>query len=330
MATIRDVANKAGVSMATVSRVLNGDFTISVPPDTRDRVFQAARDLHYLSRKRPRGGDAAGRLKVGMVLFLEEQQEPVRPYYQSVRLGVERELEVHGIGVSVIRGDAHLNFMRGLDGFIIIGQNIPETVYGGVEKGRVVFVDDSPEPSQYNSVIMDFPMSVALAMRHLFELGHTDIGFIGGAGNPREERLRAYRAMMEERGFYNPDRVFLRDWWPEDGYAAMKEAIDKGDLPTAFFVASDPLAIGSLSALHERCIHVPRDVSIVSFDDVPTAAYLNPPLTTVRAYPELMGRLAVGLFLESFRGRHVPLKITVPPALIVRETTGRPDRASRR
>lgn len=321
MRTIRDVANRAGVSIATVSRVMNGDPTISVAPDTRERIFRAAEELHYRSRKRARGWVGTEKIKIGVVVLLEAEQESVRPHIQAVRRGVERELEAQGIGLHVIRRDAHIATGSGLDGLMIIGQNVPPQVYGDMDRGRVIFIGDCPDASLYNSVVMDYQMSVTLALDHLYQLGHHEIGFIGGPAAPREERLKHYTAYMKDKGLYNPGHMLLGDWWPENGYEGMKASIESGNYPSAFFVASDPLAIGAMSALHEKGLRIPEDVSIVSYDDVPTAAFLNPPLTTVRAYPELMGELAVDLFLKSFRGRTVPVKIIVPPVLIVRATT---------
>lgn len=102
----------------------------------------------------------------------------------------------------------------------------------------------------------------------------------------------------------------------------MKKAIKKGDLPTAFFVASDPMAIGAIRALLESNIGVPDEVAIVSVDDIEMAAFVSPPLTTVKMYSEQMGRVAVNLILERISGREIPLKVEVPTKLIIRDSCG--------
>lgn len=323
--TIRDVAKKANVSITTVSRVLNGDAKLSVTAATRNMVLSVAEELQYRPRKKSNeGAVGAVGLTAAIVLMVDESLEPVRPFLQQVRLSVERYLSDNGVSVKIVRRVNQAVHDRGLDGLFVVGPRVPPEVYAGFNPARVVFVDDSPDSSRFNSVVIDFQAALRLAVEHLVALGHTDIGFIGGMANYEEERIRSYRAVMMEKHLYRPGREFLGDWWPQDGYEAMKKAIFKGNMPTAFYVATDPLAVGAMAALHEAGLQVPEDVSIVSFDDAPTAQFLKPPLTTIKAYPDLMGELAVELFLDSLRGRTTPLKITVPPLLVIRGTTGRP------
>ena len=320
LATIRDVAKKASVSITTVSRVLNGDTSISVPLETRQRVFRAASELHYQGRSRNRRA-SYGKLCVGLVVFLDESRESERPYMQAVRLGVEARLQELGIGLgAIIRGATQLASATTMDGLVVVGHGVSENLLGQVDASRIVVVDHLSEDPSFSCVTMDYSLAVRIAIDHLYSLGHRRIGFVG-ARNELEVRLATYRSVMREKGLYDQQYEFLRDWWPEDGYACMLDAIDRGNLPTAFFVASDPLAIGALSALRASGIEVPKQVSIVSFDDISTARFTEPPLTTVRGYPELEGKLAVDLLVQRFTGLPVPLKILIPPTLVERGTT---------
>lgn len=137
-----------------------------------------------------------------------------------------------------------------------------------------------------------------------------------------DERLSTYKRYIGEKKIENTQDSYVGEFTLSDGYALMQQAIAGGNLPQAFFIASDSMAVGALRALQEKNIKVPEDVAIVSFNDIEMAAYVNPPLTTVKVHTEQMGSVAVKLLLDRLAGREIPLKVTVPTELIVRESCG--------
>ncbi|MBE0344303.1 transcriptional regulator, partial [Paenibacillus sp. 28ISP30-2] len=163
----------------------------------------------------------------------------------------------------------------------------------------IVLVDQYHEQLEYDSVRLHFRQAVDQALGHLLELGHRQIGFIGGKSDG-ERRAHYFERFMRERGLYNPEFVRIGAWTTADGYRMMNELLVEQERPTACFAASDPLAIGALRALHGDGVKVPEDMAVVGFDDIEMAAFVQPPLTTVRAYPEQMGKASIQLLAERF------------------------------
>ncbi|MGE5633163.1 MAG: LacI family DNA-binding transcriptional regulator [Caulobacteraceae bacterium] len=331
MATLKDIAKLAGVSLATVSRVLNHDTSLNVTEETRKRVFEVAEELQYKTvRQRNRKLDKG--IKIGVIHWYSQKEELGDPYYLSVAKGIEKECFRRKIEIITIfnNGDRYItNEMNDLDGVIAIGKFSREAVeeFSGYSE-NIVFVDYTPNDRKYDSVVVEFRRSVMDVMEYLVKLGHSRIGFIGGReyiGKNKEpledDRERTYSEFMKAKGLYNPDDVYIGRFTTEDAFNLMKKAILKDSLPTAFFVASDSMAMGAIQALYESNINVPNDVSIVGFNDIPTSRYLIPPLSTVRVYTEFMGVTAIGLLLERINeNRKIPKKVVLPSELIIRES----------
>jgi LacI family transcriptional regulator len=166
---------------------------------------------------------------------------------------------------------------------------------------------------------------------HLLERGYKKIGYIGGVDIEylknetvviEDKRLTTYESLMKEKGIYNQKYTFIGEYSMSQGYELMKNAIQQKDLPEAFFISSDPMAIGALKALQEANLSVPNDVAIVSFDDIELASFASTPLTTVKVFTKEMGQTGVKLLLDRINGRKIPLKVTVPTKLIIRESSG--------
>ncbi|QGU94353.1 LacI family DNA-binding transcriptional regulator [Clostridium bovifaecis] len=332
MATIKDIAKLAEVSPATVSRILNKDTSLSVSENTRKRVFEAAEELDYIPVKRRNKGIYTS-IKIGVIHWYSQKEELGDPYYVSITNGIEKECFNKKIEVITIfkNDDTFItNELNDLDGVIAIGKFSKEDVEEfSVYSPIIIFVDSSPNEKKYDSVVIDFKKAMREVLEYLLEQGHNSIGFIGGreyVGQKREliedEREVTYREFMKNKGIYNRRNMYIGRFTPEDGYGLMKEAVEKGNLPTAFFIASDSMAIGAFSALYEHNISVPKDVSIIGFNDIPTSKYLVPPLSTVKVHTEFMGITAVGLLLERMNdGREISKKVVVPTELIIRESS---------
>lgn len=331
MATIRDIAAKAKVSSVTVSRVLNRDQSFSVSEETRQRVLAIAEELNYKTPRERKGKHtiaASSDASIGTVIFLTEQQEEGDVYFSSIREGIEKECIAAGITTTkVLRlsqfGNPDL-VINDVDGAIVIGGNLDNITPIIQQVDHIVFVDYSPNYEKYDSVIVDFKRATKLALDHLIKLGHKEIGYMGGVQSyGKDERHLYYESYMKENGFYDPKHIYIGDWYTTAGYNTMQQIIAKGSLPSAFFFGSDSLAIGALRALQEEGINVPQDLAIVSFNDIPMSAYVNPPLTTVKVQSEMMGKMAVKLLLDRINtGRDVPVQVTIPEKLMIRESCG--------
>lgn len=325
MATIKDIAREAGVSAATVSRVLNNDLSLAVSEDTRSRILAAAKQLGYKPArlKQLKRDTELGGKTVSLLLWCSAEEERDDPYYGSIRRGVELRCEELGIMLGqTLRGRTSLSPLRTGDGLIVVGGFDPrelERLHS--DRNTIVLVDQYLERPEYDSVRTHFRQAVDQALGHLLALGHRDIAFIGGGGDG-ERRAHHFERIMLEQGSYDAALVRTGGWSSADGYRMMDELLAGSKRPTACFAASDPLAVGALRALHDHGVQVPGEMAIVGFDDIEMAAYVQPPLSTVRAYPEQMGKAAVQLLAERFEGREAPSHTIIGTKLIVRETCG--------
>ncbi|KAA9005382.1 LacI family DNA-binding transcriptional regulator [Paenibacillus spiritus] len=328
MATIKDIARGAGVSPAAVSRVLNGDLSLAVGEETRARIFAEAERLGYKPgrlKQMKRNTERAGRT-VSLLLWCSLEEERDDPYYASIRRGVELRCEELGLTLGqTLRGRQPAAAARKCDGWIVVGgsMELRELLDIHPDPGTIVLVDRYDDLPEYDSVRLHFRQAVQQALHHLLELGHERIAFIGGGGFS-EGRSLHFERILREKGLFDPSLVRTGGWSSADGYRMMTDLLEGPVRPTACFAASDPLAIGALRALHDRNISVPDDLSVVGFDDIDLAAYVQPPLTTIRAYPEQMGKAAAQLLIERLEGREAPAHTIVGTKLIVRSSSGPP------
>ncbi|WP_374718460.1 transcriptional regulator EbgR [Parageobacillus toebii] len=331
MATLKEIAEKAGVSVATVSRVLNYDTTLSVSDETRKRIFEVAQQLNYKTL-RERSQQTKERFRFGLVHWYSERQELDDPYYMAIRLGVEKECferQIELVKLFKQNGSYSEERMENLDGIIAVGKFGPKDVSAfAASTEHIVFVDCSPDEQKFDSVVIDLRKSTITVLDYLLQLGHKKIGYIGGReyvdGQTllHDEREATFYEYLYLKGIYDSRYIWTGSFTAEDGYRLMKQAISAKDIPTAFFIASDSMAIGALRALHEAQIPVPDDISIVGFNDIPTAKFIHPPLTTVKVYTEFMGETAVELLVERLTTkRTICKKVVVPTKLIVRESS---------
>lgn len=339
MATIKDIAQEAGVSAATVSRVLNNDVTLAVSEETRTRIFSIAEQLQYKPSRlrRMKQEEQLSRQQIGLLMWSSLEDEHEDPYFSSIRKGIETRCEELGISIKVFRGNSRVELqpVHELDGVIVVGSiddNDVRQLYGNAN--RLIFVNHTSELNEYDTVKLHFEQATRAVISHLMQLGYEKIGYIGGNDNVNrlnrqfeytendEPRRKFFEKTLRELGLYDESYVMKAHWSSNSGYEAMNQLLQQSSRPTACFVGSDPMAVGALRALHEHGIKVPEDMAIVGFDDIEISAYLNPPLTTVRAHTEHMGRAAVQLLLERIEGREAAVHLTINTTLIVRESCG--------
>lgn len=329
MATIKDIAEKAGVSIATVSRVLNYDNTLSVSDETKRRVFEAAEDLSY--KKAP--SRKMNLPKIAIINWYTDKEELDDLYYMSIRIGAENACQ-----------DFHLQVMKytyqeiqrmneeDIAGILAIGKFRKKQVEE-ISKlsANVVFVDFNPDEDKFDSVIIDLRRATEKILTHLIHKGHKNIGYIGGHESYMDEgmdiedvRIDAFRTCLADKNLLDETSIYTGTFTVEEGYLLMKQAIqEKGDqLPTAFFAGNDSLAIGCLKALHEENIPVPERVNIIGLNDTSIAKFVYPALSTIKVHTEMMGETAVSLLLERMKDdRSVPKKVVIPTELIIRDSS---------
>lgn len=329
MATIKDIANLANVSITTVSRVLNYDETLNVSPETRKRVFEAAEELAYVVTPKKK---AKSKWKIGLYDSFSLEEELVDTYYLSIRVALEKKLKEKGIDFFRIDKRGNDENIKKIDGIICLGtfKNKDIVKIKSFDK-PCVFIDSSPDSEFFDSVIIDFNSATKSALNYLTELGHENIGFIGGVetdmyGNRfKDLRQDVFENYLKEKGIFREELVRIGGYDPKDGYMHLKEMLTWNPKPTAVFVANDTIAVGCYKAAYELGIKIPEELSIVGFNDIATAKYMVPPLTTVKLYTEIMGETAVDLMIEKLSSkREISKKITINTKLIIRESATAP------
>lgn len=311
VATIRDVAAKAGVSPATVSRVLNNDPRLSVSNETKERIYTAAAELNY-ERKAPNCGIES----IALLYWVSNKEELEDIYYRQIRLELERQAKVRKISIVKYKKENGIKTLNPkTSAFIAIGHfNDEELSYIESITPYGVFVDSSPNEEKFDSVRPNLTLMVREIVKYLISMGHERIGFIGGQGYNKNEadiRETAFRETAKKYGIYNPENVFIADSLSvADGYKISMLAIDryKNNLPTAFCVANDPLAIGALQAFNEKGWQIPQRVSFFSINNISVTKYVSPPLTTFSIDIPLICDTAYDLLQEKILKKRILTK----------------------
>lgn len=327
MATIKDIATQAGVSIATVSRVLNLDTKLNVSDDTRKRIFEVAEALDYTPTKSRRPKKSS--YTFGLIHWYTVDEEFKDPYYLSIRMGVEKQCQKHHIHFRPLDlKESQMNTFD-LHGIIAIGKFGTSALSKITQLGiPTLFVDSSPNPQHFDSVLVDFESGITEALSYLYQLGHKKIAYIGGSeyvdngtelySDPRE---MTFKNFMSPLGILNEKWILKDAYTPEAAYHLMHQLLENEEVPTAAFIASDPMAIGAYKALSEKGLRIPQDMCIIGFDDIQTAKFLTPSLTTIKVYTELMGTTAVDTLLEKIQNkRAIAKKVLLPTFLVKRDS----------
>lgn len=331
MATIKDIAKKANVSISTVSRVLNGDQSISVKDETRKKIYKAVEELEYVPmiEKYSKRKNSTKELTFLTVTSFNQETEIEDPYYLSIFYGIELECKNRDINLEKIyKNNDQFDFDNELniDGIIAIG-SFTESEIAEFSKltDYIVFVDSEVDNDQFDSILVNLKKVIDNILDYLFANGFTKIGFIGGRdGNMDQvpdQREKAFIEYMNHQGLCEKEHIILGEFSIDSGYKIAKESIDIDNLPEAYVVANDSMAIGVLRALHEKGIKVPEDLSIISINDIPTSKFSIPPLTTVKIHTEFMGMIAVRTLKERIENkRKLPIIVNIPTEMIVRSS----------
>ncbi|MFO7274322.1 MAG: LacI family DNA-binding transcriptional regulator [Bacillota bacterium] len=330
--TIRDVARRAGVGVATVSRVLNGKGYVKA--ETRQRVLAAAEELGYVPSQLARGLVRRLSGTVGLVV-----PDITNPFFPLITRGVEDAASEAGYTVFLCNADNDPELEaqdvrklreRRVDGVIFVGTSERRELVDQLlaDDIPVVVMDRQVNHTEVDMVLVDNLAGARAAVRHLMELGHRRIAHAAGPPSTRtgQDRCQGYRQALEEAGIpYDPACVVWGDFTFESGIRAGQVLLGRSPQPTAVFAGNDLIALGVIRAAEEAGLSVPDDLSVVGFDDIQMAALVCPGLTTVRQPAREMGRLAMTMLLERIRGEFTgPGRRQVfQPELIVRGTTRR-------
>ncbi|MFV0559520.1 MAG: LacI family DNA-binding transcriptional regulator [Enterococcus sp.] len=326
MATIKDIAHLAGVSPATVSRVLNYDSELSVGQETKKKVFEAAEALNYTKHKRTQPKE---RHTLRLVQWYDDLEELDDLYYLSIRLGIEKQAEKENWLLLKEKFDTISD--TPVDGTIALGKFDESQLLALKDtQSALLLVDSDGSALSIDSLVVDFSASVNTVIHYFLAHQAKKIGILAGHEYTKQNhaklidpRLTAFQMRMKELGLYEETQVIHADFSVQAGYEAMKTYLAQAsDHVDALFASNDALAIGALRAIQESALRVPEDISVIGFNDVSVAKYVTPTLSTVRVYTEWMGELAVETISQLIKNpRPVARKITIGTKLEIREST---------
>jgi LacI family transcriptional regulator len=333
MITIADVAERAGVSKMTVSRVINNSGYISQP--TRARVEQAIADLGYIPNALARSLRFKQTRTIALIVT-----DITNPFFTTVARGVEDMANEQGFSVIFCNTDeapdeeaqyVNVLLQKQVDGLLLVPTGGAAEIVEFLNDHTVPFVllDRRVPGVEVDVVRCDSEQGAHDIVRHLLDLGHRRIAALGGSARITSslDRVNGYRRAMLDAGLsQEAHRAYFTSFTVEGGYQAAQQALAERPGPTAFFATNNFIAIGAMRLLKERGLRVPDDVSVVSFDGLPADMVLDPFLTVIEQPAYEMGRQATHLLLDRLHGRGpaAPQEILIPTELIVRRSSAPP------
>lgn len=353
MATLKDIAGKAHVSQATVSRVLNSDPNLSITSEKRELIINIAKELNYKTvsqrvqeQQHPHAGGDSGfpsyfslgvdirkkRIGIAQMLELSEQAQDI--YYISLKQMVDQACFSYGWTTVLFSRDENGHFIKHdedpVDGIICIG-SFTEDEIADFKKHteNLVFLDSNPDPLKYYSIVPNYHMAVRQVLNHCFALGKKRIAYAGSVytyGNTKEMALDAryyyYRIGMLNKDLFDGELIIDCPMNAQSGYDAINAYLDSHkELPEVIFAASDAVAPGIIKALYERQITVPNDVSVLTFNNTSFSEFSSPPLTSIEVMQEESAKMAAQcLFFKWIGDASVAKKIVIPCMLIDRNS----------
>lgn len=312
MATIRDIAMKAGVSVTTVSRVLNMDPMLTVSDETRVNIFKIADELDYVTRKnkKERGKSIQSSKMLAVLYWYDYERELEDPYYLSIRLAINEKADEYGYSVITVNAAGSLEDLAGVNGVLVLGR-LDDVILSEVREmnENVVIIDNTFDNPLFDYVGVDITKATMQLLEYLYDLGHRKIGHLGGVHYINtlkrsfiDNRDLAYAIFLKDRDIYSEDYIYdVEKFSYKSAYNKMKEILDSDDIPTAIFVSNDSMAVGVYRAIAEKGLSIPDDISVVGFNDQPNAKYMVPSLSTVRIPTMYLGYTAVELLVEKER-----------------------------
>lgn len=328
MATIKDIAKKAGVSIATVSRVLNHDKSFNVSLETRMKILQVAEELNYKIKEKNLTKE---NLNFALVYWYTISDEINDPYYYSIRLSIENECREKNIILhNIYLGSndyAEIKHLK-VDGIIALGK-YSQKVIDELTKicPNIVVVDYFINDYHTDVVVADLKQATSDIIKYFLNLQIKNIGFISGIEKTFDgeiivdERLVTYKSEMIKYNLYQEDLIYLGEFTADSGYEIMLDIIKSKKIQPAYIVGSDSMAIGCLKALNEFNIKVPDKVKIFSYNNTSFSQFTIPALSTVEINTQVLGTSCVNLLEERVVSeRSIGKKLLIPTKLIIRDS----------
>lgn len=329
--TIRDVAEKAGVAISTVSRVVNGLDRVGVK--TKSKVNEAIKELGYVRNS------IAASMKTGLTnMIVVIVPDIINEFYTSVIQGVEDVAIKNGYYTLVFStNDSYLkeselfsgNFGKIIDGAIIIPSHDNLSYYKNLNK-PIVVIDRYVANSGLDAVVIDNFKGTYLLTKELIDAGHRDIAYLSGSleFNIGSDRLQGYQAAMIEAGIpIKEENIIIDTWFSDSGYRITKKLLTRDKKPTAILASNNLLCIGSLEALIEEGVAIGKNFSLVGFDDSLVARLFKPGITVIKRPTSEMGRIGAKKLIGKLQNEHnkVERKIILDVQLIRRGSVARLD-----
>jgi LacI family transcriptional regulator len=335
MARIKDVAAHAGVSVATVSRVLNSNP--SVTEETRDRVYAAMAALNYRPNAVARSLRTEATKTLGLIIG-----DILNPFFTELARAVEDEAREAGytviIGNADERADQQDHYVRTLleqrvDGLLICptAEVTPLVEELARDDLPLVFLDRTLPGMEVPSVRVDGTRAIGELISHLRALGYRRVAFISGPGtlSTGRERTEAFLVAAADNGLEVPEEyVRMGDFRAGSGQALTSALLDLPEPPEVIFLGDNLMALGALDEVRMRGLRIPDDIALASFDDVPWFTHIHSPMTAISQPTTELGRRAVRVILDSLRGKPAE-SVVLPAVLVVRESCGEAGRTGR-
>lgn len=332
-ATLREVADRAGVHPATASRALNLATADMVNAKTAARIQKVAKEMGYSPNPIARSLKTSRSSSIGLII-----PDLTNPLFPPIVRGIEDVLRPIGYNAWIVNTDNRADLeasavesfrQRNVEGFVFATAHLKHPLLEEMAAAStpMVLINRRLASADVPSVTSDDATGVAMAMQHLYDLGHRKIVHLAGPQDLSTgvTRRRAFRQSLEDLGLpAEPDRVFICEAWSEEaGTRGMLALLDSGPEFTAVLAGNDLLALGAYDAFAERGLHCPDDISVIGFNDMPFMDKVSPPMTTVRIPHYEIGAEAARLLLEVLEDptRH-PRSLLLPLTLVKRASTG--------
>lgn len=332
MSTIYDVARKSGYSITTVSKVLNNYPNVS--EKAKEKVRMVVKEMGYMPNSSAKTLASKRSNLIGVVFSEELDVGIAHPYFNEIIESFKKQIELSNYDLLFVSRNIdtdqsyydHLRH-RGVDGVIVVVAEMEK-----VEKELIgsdipaVFIDIDIKNT--NVVYSDNTMGSMLAVDYLYELGHRKIAHITGESTnfSAMKRIQGFQKAVEKNQLQIPNNYIVNGGYfsYEGGQVAMKQLLMLEDRPTAVYVSGDEMAIGAIQTIKDSGLRVPEDISIIGFDDISIAKYLDPPLTTIRQEKSIIGKQAAILLLAEIDKEIKNYKSEVIPVSLVKRGTCQP------
>jgi LacI family transcriptional regulator len=332
MATMKQVAERAGVSTSTVSHVINNTRVVS--EDVRLRVLAIIDEMRYIPSAVARSLKNDRTHTIGMMV-----PNNSNPYFAELIQGIEDA--AFKVGYNIILCNAYddpkkqaaylrVLMQKRIDGLILVASGSDEelAVLLHNQPVPVVLVDREVAGVEADFIEADHETGGYDATRYLLGLGHRDIACVSGPIGlpPSRDRVTGYLRALSEAGVpFQPDYLVHSDFTSEGGFLAFQQLLLMTKPPTAIFASNDLMAIGGICAASEALVHVPRQLSVIGYDDIALASYSTPPLTTMAQPKYQMGQLITNVLIDRIAGGHLPLRRELlKTSLVERQSTAPP------